>query len=410
MRILHTADWHLGQEWMGVERDSDMQKFIMPEIVDIALREKIDLLVIAGDIFDDPGGRKASLRLCARLLREPFKELLSNGVHIALIPGNHDNRPMFRLIESALQLAPLSNRSQLFVFTQPDVVELNGVQLVGFPYLKAVHFRQMLQELPVAPDLRNQTLSVQYEQYLNQLKQQKVKGNKPAVLIGHFSVSGAKLQPDGEWAGNEVSYARDLTVSREALLTNDQVPQYNALGHIHLAQAVPECVVPTHYAGAPDIFERGQEKYDPQVLIVDLPEKGRVVIRPILLERTTPFIKETITSRAQIDSIAEKYGTEEVCQRVLGDLIIEAESTEKYETLREAAVKLFPRLYAANTVRLKFTGESAPIQFELTDEYMELVNPRKTLEHFFEQNYDDKQIPILQSALDNILQELTSAN
>jgi DNA repair exonuclease SbcCD nuclease subunit len=66
MRVLHTADWHVGKEWRGVDRTPDLTDYVIPEIVDIALRERVELAVIAGDILDGFG--RSSLDLCAKLL------------------------------------------------------------------------------------------------------------------------------------------------------------------------------------------------------------------------------------------------------------------------------------------------------------------------------------------------------
>jgi DNA repair exonuclease SbcCD nuclease subunit len=133
MRILHTADWHIGKAWKGVDRLPDLMDHIIPEIIGIALGEKVNLLIIAGDIFD--GFDRKSLDLCTKLLREPLKTLLTAGVHVAMIPGNHDNWPMFQLLDAALKINPVSDKAQLLIFTSPMVYPLNEVQIMGMPYL-----------------------------------------------------------------------------------------------------------------------------------------------------------------------------------------------------------------------------------------------------------------------------------
>lgn len=416
MKVLHTADWHVGKEWRGVDRTPDLRDHVIPEIVDIAMQEQVGLVVIAGDIIDGFG--RASLNLCAMLLRRPIKLLLEAGVHLALIPGNHDSRPLFRLLEAALNINPVSQQSQLVIFTEPDLRYFDSVQVLGMPYLAAHHFRHLLASqnisFPIEADLQNQTLSVQYERVLQTIKETKLNSREPAILIGHFAVSGSKLGlEDNEdqrgYAGYETSYARELVISREALLNSDQTPQYNALGHMHLGQSVEETVAPTYYAGAPDRFERGEEKYQPRVLLVDLPDKGDVAVTPVLLSKTTPFVNEMISDRTELEALAGSLG-KEASKRVLGDLIIKVDDIADYPPLRDEAYDLFPRLKEANTVRPETPGSSMPVKFEATTDYAQLVNPRAVFDEYFSGGFSEEQVPHLQRALDTILRELEDEN
>lgn len=414
MRILHTADWHVGKQWRGVDRTPDLRDHVIPEIIDIALQEQAGLVVIAGDILDGFG--RASLNLCAMLLRRPIRRLLEAGVHVALIPGNHDSRPLFRLLEAALNVNPLSGQGQLVIFTEPGLRHFDEVQVIGMPYLTVHHFRQLLASqritFPMEADLQNQTLSVQYERVLQAIKETQLDSREPAVLIGHFSVSGSKLQSDDDqrgYAGYETSYARDLVISREALLNSDQTPQYNALGHMHLGQSVPETVVPTHYAGVPDRFERSEEEYQPRVLLVDLPDKGKVKVAPVALSSTTPFISKTISNRSALRAFADSLG-KEAAKRALGDLIIKVEDIAEYASIRDEAYQYFPRLREANTVRPETPESKTPIKFEATVDYVQIANPRAVFDDFFCRTFSQEQTTRLQKALDAILRELADEN
>lgn len=413
MRILHTADWHLGKEWQGVDRVSDLVDHVIPEIVDIALHERVELVIVAGDILDGFG--RQSMSLCSMLLRRPIKQLLEAGVHVVMIPGNHDNRPMFRLLDAALNINPLSETARLIIFTEPNVQLLDGVQIIGMPYLTPRHLGQLLSRqgimVPVEADLQNQTLSRQYEGVLHAVKAN-VDGRKPAVLIGHFSVSGTRFRPEEDrtsYAGYETSYARDLVISRDALLSSDQIPQYNALGHLHRGQCVSEAVAVTYYAGAPERFERGEANYQPQVLLVELPNAGEVQVKPVSLTRTTPFINEVISDEMGLRSLVDRTG-QEASQRLLGDLIIKVDDIADYPPLRDQAYDLFPRLKVANTVRPETPGLETPVKFEATTDYTRIVDPRAVFDEYFSKSFSEEQVTDLQKALDAILGELENEN
>jgi exonuclease SbcD len=87
MKILHTADWHLGKRLDSFSR-IDEQVLVMNEIVDIADRENVDLVIIVGDLFDafNPGVE------AIELFYRTIKRLTKNGIRPVLaIAGNHDS-------------------------------------------------------------------------------------------------------------------------------------------------------------------------------------------------------------------------------------------------------------------------------------------------------------------------------
>ena len=87
MKILHTADWHLGNGLQDFQRLQE-QRDVLAEIIQIANREDVDLILVAGDLFDtfnpDPKAED--------LLYSTLKELTANGRRtVVAIAGNHDN-------------------------------------------------------------------------------------------------------------------------------------------------------------------------------------------------------------------------------------------------------------------------------------------------------------------------------
>ncbi|MHB9032503.1 MAG: metallophosphoesterase family protein [Anaerolineae bacterium] len=410
MKILHTADWHLGKEWRGVDRTPDLENYVIPEIVDIALQNKVRLFVIAGDIFE--GLNRDSLRQCASLLRRPFRALLEAGVHIALIPGNHDNLPLFRLLEAALDINPLSANARLVIFTEPSAQRFDGLQVLGVPYLTLASFRGWFAgqnaALPVESDLQNKTLTDLYERTIRSLKRNNLAPGAPALLVGHFAVSGASLRPGEDasergYAGFETSYARDLSVNCEALLNNSQVPQYNALGHMHRGQKIPATSAPTLYSGAPDRFDRGEIDYQPSVLVVDLPDHGRAETTRVPIASATPFMKQTVASREDLIALASQLGGS--ARRVLGDLVISVSDLAAYPPLRDEAYELFPRLKQANTVRPQALNTSALEKFETSSDYTRVADYRAVFNEFFD-TYSGEERTALARALGKIQEEL----
>ncbi|MFQ5629771.1 MAG: exonuclease SbcCD subunit D [bacterium] len=411
MKILHTADWHIGKDWNGVNRTEDFIDHVIPEIVTIAKSEQVELVIVAGDLLDGFG--RDSLKHCARLLRKPIKELLEAHIHVAIIPGNHDNWPLFRVLDSALGINPLSEKGRLLIFTEPAIHQIAKIQIIGMPYLGAHNLGRLITQqglkIPVEPDIQANALSIQYEKILTELKA-KLDYSRPAVLIGHFSVGGAKLsdEDDSGYPGYETSYPRELRISREALLNSDQTPQYNALGHIHLGQSVRDTVALTCYSGAPDRLDLGDENYEPHVLIVELPEKSKAAFEKVYLKSATPFIRKTISSADELAAVARKIDAK-LHPRVLGRIKIQVELQTDFISLRDAVYDFFPRLKKARTVTYQSSDPEVLAVNEADADYVKFSDPGRMFEEYFKKFPTDK-IPTLKKAIDTILSEIGHDN
>ncbi|KPC73489.1 nuclease SbcCD subunit D, partial [Thermoactinomyces vulgaris] len=86
MRILHTSDWHVGVTMKGRSR-LDEQRAVFKQMVDIARDEAVDLVIVAGDLFDTASPSAES----QRLLFSALSALRGTGAEVVVIAGNHDN-------------------------------------------------------------------------------------------------------------------------------------------------------------------------------------------------------------------------------------------------------------------------------------------------------------------------------
>jgi len=386
---------------------------VIPEIVKIAVDERVQVLAIAGDLFD--GGGRTSLEHCAKLLQKPFQELLGRGINIVVIPGNHDQLQLFEVLRAALNINPPRSDARLEIFTRPGVRAIGDVQVVGMPYLTYRQLDDILRAegtpITADTDLRSPDLAWVYANVIQALKKpEKLNPERPAVLLGHFAVTGAQYVssngPDEPYPGYEANYV-DLTVNRDELLNNDQVPQYNALGHMHNAQQVPETTVPTYYSGAPDRFDKRDAKREPQVLLIDVPDRGRVVVQSRPVTCATPAINEAISSSEGLRALATRLG-DEGCRRVIGDLAIEVANPGDFDLLCQEAFSLFPRLAEAGAVQPRLPGAAAT-KFEDTESYTRIENPRAVVAHYLAEAYKaEPRRPYLTAALDKIMETLNA--
>ena len=321
MRVLHTSDWHIGKKMGRFDRTEEYRE-VLAEVADIANREKVDLVVNSGDVFDRPVPRMEDLSLGL----ESLIRLTDNGRRpVVAIAGNHDSPAMFEV------LAPyLASRNVHLVGWIKDP-EKGGVLDLETPGGRAV--------VSCFPFLREgYTFNVwepsdkRYSKYADRLKAishglskhaGKVAGTDAVtILVAHFLVGGAKVfggsptsaqarpKPEAQQVGEGKVYVGPPRGERplhmgEAYAADPQAiptgPQYVAMGHIHAPQPVPHAPVVAEYAGSlleMDFGEAGEAK---RVVVVEmqpgLPAEvksvelkgGRRLLRP---EGTWAEIKE----------------------------------------------------------------------------------------------------------------------
>ncbi len=294
MRFLHTADWHVGKTLVGRSR-LDEQERVSAEIVDIARRERIDCVLLAGDIFDSP----APTADAQRVVCDALAEIAGAGMAAVIVGGNHDHRRL-------AALRKLAGRLKIFIRPGPRDGDESGMisyakngeqakiaMLPWIPEFQIVDSRQIQRP-------RNEWNQV-YSEHIAARCSRLAEGfaaNTINILLAHLFVDG------GEASGSE----RPAHVAQAFAVRPDQLPRahYIALGHLHKPQEVPapsRCV----YAGSPlqmDFGERGQQK---RVVVVDARPESRASVESIPLV-SGRRLREVVTTIDQLPSVAGEAG------------------------------------------------------------------------------------------------------
>lgn len=263
MKVLHTSDWHIGKKLGRFDRTEEYKE-VLAEVADIADREKVDLVVNSGDVFDRPVPRmEEDLSLGLNSL----VRLTDNGRRpVVAIAGNHDSPAMFEVL--APYLAP---RNVHLVGKKERVLDLRtpgGRAVVScFPFLREGQTFKVWEP----SENRYSTYAERLAETSHDLSKEagKLAGTDAVtILVAHFLVGGAKVLGHGAPRGE-----RELHMG-EAYAADPQAippgPQYVAMGHIHAPQPVPHAPVPAEYAGSlleMDFGEAGETK---RVVIVDV--------------------------------------------------------------------------------------------------------------------------------------------
>lgn len=262
MKILHTGDLHIGKKIFERSLLED-QKFILEQIFDIAVREQVDALLIAGDVYD----RAVPSTEAVELLDDFLTRLIELKIPVVMVSGNHDSPERVAFADRILEKRGLyiagTYREPLKIVNFED--EYGPVSIVCMPFVKpavvgaasgAEAVEKMLSAAPMPLD-----------------------GNRRTVLLTHFFVIGEKGEvPELSDSETDVNVGGLDGVPPDMLRNFD----YVALGHIHRPQKVGNGNV--YYAGAPLKYSFGEALNEKTVNLVELGGPGMVTVQKISLK------------------------------------------------------------------------------------------------------------------------------
>jgi|LakMenEpi03Aug12_release.lakeMendotaPanAssembly.Ray.scaffolds.fasta_scaffold87100_2 exonuclease SbcD len=297
MKILHTADWHLGK-WLGSISRLPEQKEVLEELCSIVEQENPDIVLIAGDIYDQINPPVEAVYL----LHQTLMKMSANGKRaIVIIAGNHDSPERIEAIE------PLLFQSGIIVagwpFSAPMCYSIpSGISIIssaqGFVELQLPHCKYPVKVLLgayantvrctplLSPD--NQDIQGILKKLWNNthsLYQNKEGFN---LFIGHGLFMGSTIPEEDEGE-------RSVMVGGAQAIPLSYIPEnidYAALGHIHKPLKFDSASFPILYSGSPlcySMAEAGQKKH---IVMAEFVSPGQsAVLRYIELSKGKSLIK-----------------------------------------------------------------------------------------------------------------------
>lgn len=381
MRLLHTADWHLGSRLSIHDRTEEL--FDQAErVCRLADEHDADVLLVAGDVFE----RRALPGLTKRLA-VILTPLVRRGTHIILVPGNHDNREHFRMMDALLTLEH-GYSERVHVVQTRQVLTIEGVQFAVVPYpVREVLASHLPETTGTTP--RNVALSTAYAEVVRAVMGD-LDPNLPAVFVAHINVAGVKTPSE-----HELTYDEDIRLGRADLPLAANLA-YIALGHIHQPQEIPH-PVPCRYSGSIDRLNLGERKDDKCVFLVDIPEAGPAIVEPLLLE-TTPF-HDLHLPTADLETLSDHRDIERAFVRVH----VETEVGDDPTVLQRRVREMCPRCL---DVRFSGEGLTSAASGSLTNsrDYAQTA-----LGHLREVYAKDPDLPELEQRANVLLREVSDA-
>ncbi|MDF2570873.1 MAG: sbcD [Sporomusa sp.] len=299
MRILHTADWHFGKTIEGRDRHSEQVAFV-EELCGICVDERIDLVLIAGDVFQSPNPSAAA----EELFYYAIDRLADHGRRgVVVVAGNHDNPERLRAS------APLAGRLGITLVGLPKeelgptslgagrVYRVNGGQAWLELSVPGVDHTAVIAALPYPSEGRLKEILAQ------SLDDKDLRQGYNDRLTGLFSTINTKYRPDtvnlavshlyvrgGIESDSEHQIQVGGAYAVDPLVFPDQA-QYIALGHLHRPQYVGGTIAPCRYAGSPLAYSFSESGYAKSVTIVDVKPGQAAEVREVHLSSGKPLVR-----------------------------------------------------------------------------------------------------------------------
>jgi len=314
IRILHTADWHLGQTFFGYDRTEEHEVFLNWLAEEIHQKE-IDALIIAGDVFDVSNPSAASQSMYYQFIYRVTAE--NPYLQIVIVAGNHDSAARLEAPLPLLQAMRTEVRGVVRKLEGGEIdydhltVELKNrkgeVELLcmAVPFLRQGDYPAVQTEgNPYAEGVREL-----YAQLLQRLWKRRTE-NQAILAIGHLQATGSEIA-EKDYSERTVIGGLEC-VSPEAF--SEQIA-YTALGHIHKAQRVSgrENV---RYAGSPIPMSFAEKHYHHGVVMVTFDGGCAVDIERLECPKLIPLVSvpngEPVSPEAILEALKELPETEAV--------------------------------------------------------------------------------------------------
>ncbi len=288
MRFLHTSDWHLGQTLHSFERTYEHQRFL-DWLLETIVAERIDALLIAGDVYDNANPSAASQKQLYRFLRQA--KSAAPHLNIVIIAGNHDSPgrleapgPLLEEHEVSL-VGNVQRDADGKIALERMVLPLKDRDGAVAAWCLAVPFLRQgdVPRVDGAADAYAEGIALLYRQVLA-LALEKRQPGQAIIALGHCHMTGSAQSADSE--------RRIVIGGSDALSASMFGPEvaYAALGHLHLAQSVGQ-QPHLRYCGSPLPMSFSEIGYRHQVLRFDLDGERAVDITALPVPRTVDLLR-----------------------------------------------------------------------------------------------------------------------
>jgi DNA repair protein SbcD/Mre11 len=280
MRVLHTSDWHVGRTFHGRDLLAD-QESVLGGLADLVVDQHVDVVVVAGDLYDRAVPAGEAIAACTRVL----SRIREAGAQLVITPGNHDSAARLGAFGDFAAAGGLHLRTSIADISHPVLLtdQFGLIACYGIPYLEPEPARHAL-GVPAARGHHGVLTEA-----MNRIRADLAgRPGVRSVVLSHAFVIGG------------VSSESERTISVGGV---EQVPgsvfdgvDYVALGHLHGAQRLAEHL---RYSGSPLAYSFSEADDHKSVWLVDLDANGLADVR----RHELPVPRRLATIRGQLAEV-----------------------------------------------------------------------------------------------------------
>jgi len=367
MKIIHTSDWHLG---ISLHNASliDEQRYFIDYLINVVKDQKVDAVIIAGDVFDHSVSSAEAITLYNYAVTRLCNEL---GVPVIIAAGNHDGAARLASCNELLKKAGLYIYGKLTA--EINAVEIGNSSIYPIPYFNVDEVKALY------PEEKISSYADAMEVVLKNIKQNFKEGNSN-ILMCHCFVSGSVLSESD----------RTAMVGGSSVVPSGIFDgfDYVAMGHLHKAQDRGYNI---RYSGSPIKYSFSEASHLKTITMLEIEDGIKYEELEIVPLRETRIIRGTF------DEVLE-FANHDMKR----DDFIKIEITDMYAGME--AVELF-RTYYANL--LNITGKmNETEENQLTVEELYTLSPKHILEKFYKETtgceVTEEQLKLFEKAMESV--------
>ena len=324
MKIMHLGDLHIGKSLGDFDLYED-QKYILEQILNLIKEKSVDVLLIAGDVYDKAIPGEKSVQLLDYFL----KRLVETGIKTYMISGNHDSDERLNFGSSLFESNNIYINSKFNgILKRYSLYDKFGeLNIYLLPFVKASQVQHFFPEEKIdSYDMAVRTI----------IKHSDFDAKKRNILVAHQFVAGKE---DPEIAGSEGLSVHNVGMVEKIGYGSLAEFDYVALGHIHSPQSVG--LKHIRYCGSPIKYSLSEVNNNKSVPIITFKDKGEVLVEfaPLLPMRDIRHLKGNIKNLLDKNNISME-----------NDFIY---ATLTNEDIANDAMGIF-REYYPNTVKIDY--------------------------------------------------------
>jgi exonuclease SbcD len=414
MRVLHTADWHLGQRFHDQERYQEHQNFLQWLITSLN-EHQVDLLLVSGDIFDIQNPPNQATELYYKFLVQFIKE--TNCQNAIITGGNHDSIYNLNAPKDLLKFMKLHIVGGATENIEDEIIEVKNkagdleAVVCAVPFLrdKDIHYNRanlgtLERERHIVDAIKNH-----YQRLADVVKERQYAEKQiPILTMGHLFAQGCKHSEEEEYSEAE----KNIYIGNLGKVPAETFPDlfnYVALGHLHSSQIVggKEHI---RYSGSPIPLSFSERKDEKSVLLIDFDKNKIKYIEKIIVPNQ--IYKRLLRFEGTLEKVIKEIEACSQEQEIWAEVVVQTDTYNPHINLivEEAAEKNGKiRILKTTIQRIRSQNEDWAKAFE--HQNLQEVSPEDVFrerckkDNFSEQEIEQELIPLFQQVIGELQED-----